>query len=161
MHQSIKSWIFLRKLFPTYKEDVTCVDELKLVAFSSHCGNKANESKQLHKNQRQSLRTQQKANRCFLAGRAFLTTEERRDEDIKKKRGHLRHWPEYTWPLQPDRHKTLMGEQAVFIFPDQVSGQHLRAGLTLDLCKWQSFIWASQRRSSANSYVCNTHHPQS
>lgn len=53
------------------------------------------------------------------------------------------------------------GKRAVFIFPDQVSGQHLCGGLTPDLWKWQSFIWASRRRSGANRYVCNTHRPQS
>lgn len=36
-----------------------------------------------------------------------------------------------------------------------MSGQHLCAGLTPDLWKWQSFIWVSPWRSSANSYVCN------
>lgn len=64
-------------------------------------------------------------------------------------------------PLKTDGHGTWTGKQDVFIFPDQVSGQHLCAGLTHDLWKWQSFIWASRRRSGANRYVCNTHRPQS
>lgn len=90
----------------------------------------------------------QKANHDFLLGCQFTqaanldfpTTvelpKERGEEEEKRERtSETLASGSYTHHRQTDRHRTRTGKQAVFIFPDQVSGQHLCAGLTPDLWK--------------------------